>query len=105
MEKNIKGLVITLFIKIIFSIIILIPCTVLSVNTIRQRKITKVREGAAHRVARDHVCRPSMRSSFYPSLNEVLYEEEEEDLKIEKEKEAPRIPFSFRFISQDDQNM
>ena len=46
-----------------------------------------------------------MRSSFYPSLNEVLYEEEEEDLKIEKDKEAPRIPFSFRFIYQDDQNM
>ena len=40
--------------------------------------------------------RPSVRSSYYPSLNEVLYEEEEEEVKIEKEREAPRIPFSFR---------
>jgi len=38
-----------------------------------------------------------LKNSFYPTLNEVLYEEEEEDLKTEKDREAPKIPFSFRF--------
>ena len=41
-----------------------------------------------------------MKTSFSPSFNEVLYEEEEEEeveeSKMEKGSEVPKIPFTFR---------